>query len=146
MVVIGLLVAVVPFSLPTCMVLAAGMLPTLGAYFSEKGDDRYAFLCVGGVNLAVLVPYLLGMWFGVHSIEEATRLLSDSSMLLWSYLAATVGWALYKAMPPIISSWLAMNTQKRINGLKAAQRKLLDDWGDDVAPAGAILPTDPKKK
>ena len=144
MVLIGLLVAVVPFSLPTCMVLGAGMLPTLGAYASEKGDDRYAFLCVGGVNFAVLVPYLLGMWFGVHSIEEAERLLTDSSMLLWAYLAASVGWVLYKAMPPIISGWLAMNTNKRINGLRAAQRKLIEDWGDDVAPPGTVI--EQKKK
>ena len=145
LVVIGLLVAVVPFSLPTCMVLGAGMLPTLGAYASEKGDDRYAFLCVGGVNFAVLVPYLLGMWFGVHSIDEATRLLTESSMLLWSYLAASVGWIIYKAMPPIISNWLAMNTNRRINGLRAAQRKLIDDWGDGVIPAGVSPPPSVKK-
>ena len=143
MVVIALLVAVVPFSLPTCMVLAAGMLPTLGAYLSEKGEDRYAFLCVGGLNFAALVPYLFGMWFGVHSIDEAMRLLSESALLLWAYMAATFGWVVYKAMPPIISSWLAMNTQKRINGLRAAQRKLVDDWGQGVVRDG---PPAPQKK
>lgn len=145
MVIIGLLAAAIPFSLPTCMVLGVGMLPTLGAYVSEKGDDRYAFLCVGGANFAVLVPYLLGMWFGVQSIDEATRLLTESSMLLWAYLAASVGWVIYKAMPPIISGWLSMNTHKRINGLKAAQRKLIDDWGDGVIPAGSAPPADQKK-
>ena len=145
MVIIGLLVAAIPFSLPTCMVIASGMLPTLGAYYSEKGEDRFAFLCVGGINFAVLVPYLLGMWFGVHTIDEAQRLITDSSMLLFAYLAASVGWVLYKAMPPIISGWLARSTQKRINGLKAAQRKLIDDWGDEVVPEG-LVPPEPVKK
>jgi len=137
MVLIALLVAVVPFSLPTCMIIAAGMLPTLGAYLSEKGEDRYAFLCVGGLNFAAVVPYLFGMWFGVHTIDEAIHLLSDSALLLWAYMAAAVGWVIYKAMPPIISGWLTMNTNKRINGLKAAQRKLTEDWGQDVVRDGA---------
>jgi len=144
MVVVALLVAVVPFSLPTCMVLAAGMLPTLGAYFSEKGDDRYAFLCVGGLNIAALVPYLFGMWFGVHTIDEATHLLTDSAMLLWAYMSASAGWIIYKAMPPIISGWLKMNTHKRINGLRSAQKKLVEDWGPGVIPAGLQAP--PTKK
>lgn len=144
MVVIGLMLAVVPFSLPSCMVLVAGMLPTLGAYLGEKGDDRYAFLCVGGLNLAALVPYLFGMWFGVHSIDEATHLLTESGMLLWSYMAASVGWLIYKAMPPIISGWLAMNTHKRINGLRSAQKKLVEDWGTGVIPHGLQAP--PAKK
>ena len=145
MVLIGLLVAVIPFSLPTCMVIGVGMLPTVGAYYSEKGEDRFAFLCVGGINFAVLVPYLLGMWFGVHTIEEAEHLITDSSMLLFSYLAASVGWVLYKAMPPIISGWLARSTQKRINGLKAAQRKLIEDWGSEVVP-DHLVPPEPVKK
>jgi hypothetical protein len=132
MVIIALIVAAIPFSLPTVIVLGAGMLPTLGAFLSEKGENRYAFLCVGGLNFAAVVPYLFGMWFGVHNIDEALNLVTNSSFLLWSYLASMGGWVVYKAMPPIISGWLSMNTHKRINGLKAAQRKLIDDWGPDV--------------
>ena len=142
MVVISLLVAVVPFSLPSVIVLGVGMAPTLGAYVSERGPNKYEFLCVGGLNFAGVIPYLFGLWFGVDTIDEATRILTDSPMLLWAWLAAAVGWALYRAMPPMVASYMSMTTQRRINALKAAQRKLVDDWGGDVVK----MPEAPKKR
>jgi hypothetical protein len=142
MVVLSLLVAVVPFSLPTVIVLGVGMAPTLGAYVSERGPNKYEFLCVGGLNFAGVIPYLFGLWFGVHTIDEATRILTESAMLLWAWLAAGVGWALYRAMPPLVASYMSMTTQRRINALKAAQRKLVEDWGSDVMK----LPESSKKK
>ena len=132
MVVICLLVAAVPFSLPTVMLLGVGMAPTLGAYVSEKGPNKYEFLCVGGLNFAGVIPYLFGLWFGVDTIDEATRILTESAMLMWAWMAAGIGWILYRAMPPMVASYIAMTTQRRINGLRAAQRKLTEDWGTDV--------------
>lgn len=139
MVVLCLLVAAVPFSMPTVIVLGVGMAPTLGAYVSERGPNKYEFLCVGGLNFAGVIPYLFGLWFGVDTIDEATRLLTESPMLLWAWLAAGAGWFLYRATPPLVASYMSMTTQRRINGLRAAQRKLVEDWGSDVvkAPDGA---------
>lgn len=132
MVVLCLLVAAVPFSMPTVIVLGVGMAPTLGAYVSERGPNKYEFLCVGGLNFAGVIPYLFGLWFGVDTIEEATWILTDSPMLLWAWLAAGAGWFLYRATPPLVASYMSMTTQRRINGLRAAQRKLVEDWGADV--------------
>jgi hypothetical protein len=125
--------AVVPFSLPTVTVLAVTMLPTVAAYFSERGSNRYAWLCVGGLNFAGVIPYLFGLWFGVHNLDEALRLLSDATVLLWAYGASMFGWIIYKAMPPMVGGWLSMTSARRISALKAAQRKLVEDWGDEVA-------------
>ncbi|MDA8231897.1 MAG: acyl-CoA synthetase [Magnetospirillum sp.] len=124
--------ALVPFSLPTVTILAATMLPTLGAYFSERGSNRYAWLCIGGLNFSGVVPYLFSLWFGVHTVDEALRLLSEGNVLLWSYGASAVGWMLYKATPPVVSAWLTMTNQHRVSGLKAAQRKLVEEWGEEV--------------
>ena len=124
--------ALVPFSLPTFLVVSITMLPTVGAYFSERGSNRYAWLCVGGLNFAGVVPYLFGLWFGVHTIDEAMRLLSEMTVLLWAYGASLIGWLIYKAMPPIVGSWLKMRSERRIASLKSTQAKLIEDWGDEV--------------
>ena len=136
-VVLMIVAALVPFSLPTVVVVAPCMLPTLTAYFSERGPNRYAWLCVGGLNFSGVAPYLFGLWFGVHTFDEAVRLLSEAGVLLWAYGTAGIGWAIYKAMPPLVANWLAFTTERRVAGLKAAQSKLIEDWGDDVAKKGA---------
>ena len=124
--------ALVPFSLPTVTVLAFTMLPTLAAYFSERGNNRYAWLCVGGLNFAGVIPFLFSLWFGVHTLDEALNMLSNASVLLWAYGASTFGWLLYKAMPPMVGSWISFSTDRRVHALKAAQRKLIEEWGDEV--------------
>ena len=132
-VVLMIVAALVPFSLPTVVVVGPTMLPTLAAYFSERGPNRYAWLCVGGLNFSGVAPTLFSLWFGVHTIDEAIRLLSEGGVLLWAYGATAIGWAIYKAMPPMVGNWLKFTTERRVAGLKAAQRKLIEDWGDDVA-------------
>ncbi len=125
--------ALIPFSLPTATVLVFTMLPTLAAYFSERGNSRYAWLCVGGLNFAGVIPFLFGLWFGVHTEDEALRLISDGNVLVSAYATSALGWMIYKAMPPMIGSWLKFSTDRRVGSLKAAQRKLIEDWGDEVA-------------
>ena len=63
--------ALVPFSLPTVIVVVFTMLPTLAAYFSERGPHRYAWLCVGGLNFSGVVPFLFGLWFKVDTLDAA---------------------------------------------------------------------------
>jgi len=135
-VVLMIVAALVPFSLPTAIIVAPCLFPTLGAYFSERGNNRYAWLCVGGLNFSGVVPTLFGLWFGVHTMDEALRLLSDATVLFWSYATAAIGWGIYKAMPPLVANWMSFSTERRVAGLKAAQRKLVDDWGDDVRKKG----------
>lgn len=129
--------ALIPFSLPSFVVLGVTMLPTVGAYFSERGSNRYAWLCVGGLNFAGVVPSLFGLWFGVHTVDEAMRLLSEANVLLWGYGTSLIGWVIYKAMPPITLSWLKMRSERRITVLKNSQIKLIEDWGDEVNAKGS---------
>ena len=128
-----LLAAMVPFSLPTVIVAFFTMLPTLGAWASERGKHRYAWLCVGGLNFSGVIPFLFSLWFGVHNVDEAFNLLSDSGVLLWAYGCSVIGWMIYMLLPPAIGSWLNYNTDRRVSALKAAQKRLVDEWGDDVS-------------
>lgn len=135
-VVMLILAGLVPFSLPTVILLFFCGLPTLGAWAGEKGKNKYAWLCVGGLNFAGIISYLFDLWFGVHTIDEAFSMLSDASVLLWSYGASGAGWLLYMGTPPLVKSWLAFTTDRRVAALKAAQKKLVDDWGTEVTKKG----------
>lgn len=132
-VVLVILAALVPFSLPTVVLVFFTMLPTLVAWATEKGPNKYAFLCVGGLNFAGLFPYLFSLWFGVHTLDEAFRMLTDPIMLMTTFACAGIGWAIYGAMPPMVVSYLAHSSQRRVGNLKAAQKQLIDDWGEEVA-------------
>lgn len=135
-VVLMVLAALVPFSLPTVALVGFGMLPTLASWATEKGPNKYAFLCVGGLNFAGVFPYLFGLWFGVHTLDEALRMLTDPIMLMTAYGCSAIGWGIYAAMPPMVASYLAASSQRRVNNLKAAQKKLIEEWGDEVSKKG----------
>lgn len=135
-VVLMVLAALVPFSLPTVALVGIGMLPTLASWATEKGPNKYAFLCVGGLNFAGVFPYLFGLWFGVHTLDESLRMLTDPIMLMTAYGCSAIGWGIYAAMPPMVASYLAASSQRRVNNLKAAQKKLVEDWGDEVSKKG----------
>lgn len=131
-VVLMILAALIPFSLPTVAVVFFTMLPTLAAWASEKGANKYAWLCVGGLNFSGVIPYLFTLWFGVHTLDEAFNMLSDGDVLLWAYGCAAIGWMMYMGMPPMVSAWLKFTTEHRVAALQAAQKKLVEEWGEDV--------------
>ena len=127
------LIALVPFSLPTLLVLFVGMLPSLVAALGERGSNRYAWICVGGFNFAGLASWLMALWFGHHEFSYALQQITDINMLMAAYGASAFGWALYIAMPPVVSTLMSANSQRRAQALVQQQRKLVDLWGDDVA-------------
>lgn len=131
-VVLMILAALVPFSLPTVTLLFFTMLPTMAAWASEKGPHKYAWLCVGGLNFAGVIKFLFDLWFGVHTLDEVFNLLSEANVLLWAYGCSGIGWLLYLSMPPVVSSWLSFVTDRRVASLKAAQKRLVEEWGDEV--------------
>jgi hypothetical protein len=128
-----ILAALVPFSLPTVVLVFFTMLPTVVAWVTEKGPNKYAFLCVGGLNFSGVFPYLFALWFGVHTLDEALRMVTDPMMLTTAYACAGVGWGIYGLMPPLVASYLASSGERRVSNLQAAQRKLIEEWGDEVA-------------
>ena len=126
-------IALIPFSLPTVLLLFCGMLPTLGAAVGDRGPRRYAWLCVGGLNFAGLSPWLFALWFGHHTLDYAFQQLMTINLYLTSFGAAAVGWLLYLATPPVVSTILAANSQRHALQLASQQRKLIEQWGPEVA-------------
>jgi hypothetical protein len=124
--------ALVPFSLPTLIILFCGMLPTIMAVFGERRGGRYAWICVGGLNFSGLTPWLFDLWFGHHTLSFAFDQLTNITMLLTAYGAAVGGWMLYLGTPPIVGLVMSITSRNRAVSLISEQRKIVDLWGDTV--------------
>lgn len=125
--------AIVPFAMPTLMLLFFGMLPTMVAAMVDRGPHRYAWLCVGGLNFSGISPYLFELWKQGHTLDAAFAQLTNVLALLVIYGAASFGWVVYMMMPPVVGAFLQVAAQRRIGLLRANQKKLVEQWGPDVA-------------
>ncbi len=126
------LAALVPFSLPTLLLLFFGMLPTIAAAVGPRRGSRGPWAAVGGLNFAGLSPALVRLWFGHHTFTGALDEIAAITPLLGAYAAAAFGWLLHLSMPPLVGAVVAVTSQKRIAALQALQRKLIEQWGEDV--------------
>ena len=136
-----LVVGMMAASLPSVMLLAFGMLPTLVAAIIDRSHRRSATYCVAGMNLCGLFPYLLQLWFKSHSLQAAAAILTDVFALLVIYGAAAFGWLLFVIMPPTIVSFLTVLSQRRVSQLRAMQRKIVEEWGEGVAKSQELAST-----
>ncbi len=50
------------------------------------------------------------------------------------YSAAAAGWMLFLAVPPVVGVLLNWTAQRRIAALRARQKRIIEEWGKDVAP------------
>jgi len=136
------LLALIPFSLPTMMLLFAGMLPTLVAALTDRSNSRYAWICVGGLNFAGLCPAVLTLWFGHHEITYALHLVTNVRVMLMAYLAAAGGWGLYFIAPPIVLTVMAATSKRRAASLHTQLKKLEEEWGNEVRSKAAMASID----
>ncbi len=130
-------VVALPLSLPTLTLLFFALLPTMAAALVDRGPHRYAWLCVGGLNFAGVSPYLLELWFGEHTLDNALTQLGDVLALLVIYGAAAFGWLLYMAIPPLVGGFLQIAAQRRVAVLRSQQKKLVELWGPEVKTVSA---------
>lgn len=129
------IVALLVLALPTVFVAFFGMAPTLVAFIIDRSREKYATLCVAGINGCGVFPYLLDLWAGSHSINQAVTIMTDPFSLIVMYGAAAFGWMMFITVPPVITSFLGILAQKKVSILRAQQRKLIEEWGESVARA-----------
>ena len=120
-------------SLPTLIIFIPGMLPTGVARICDRTKQKYATLCVGGLNICGVFPFIMKLWSDNHSIAAATNTISDLFALLVMYSAASFGWLIFLAVPPVVSTFLDVLAQRRVNILRGRQQITVEDWGPEVA-------------
>ncbi len=120
-------------ALPTAVLFAVGLVPTLVALIVDKNREKYAAISVGSLNFCGVMPAAFELWTGGHSMELTIGLLSQPMHWLGMFGAAALGWAIHLAVPPLVAASIAVKTRTAIAEHKKAQDKLRDEWGDDVA-------------
>lgn len=118
--------------LPTALVLVVGGLPTIVAFVVDRHARHYLSRCVGFLNLAGIAPYLIKIWMH-HTVIAAMQMLTDPFVWLVMYGAAAVGWVIYLSAPSIAWLQVELTGSHRIMILKARQRRLIEEWGEEVA-------------
>jgi len=130
-------------SLPTVVLLAVGMIPTLVAYIIDEDDEKLAPITVGALNFAGVLPLLFELWQSDGSMPQLISLAASPAHWLLMYGAAAFGWAIYFAVPPVVGSTLIANRQAKVVTLRAAQMKLVGAWGEDVRGSAEVDVTEP---
>lgn len=119
--------------LPTTLVLAVCMMPTLAAWLVDRQPGRPLATSVCLLNLAGSLPGVIEVWTDGHDVAAARWVLSDAVTWLAAYGAAGIGWMLFIILPPVLRAYHARSTERRIRQLQKRQEALENDWGPEVA-------------
>ena len=122
-------------ALPTTMVLAIGMAPTMTAFLGDKTPGRFLTKCVAGMNFAGVIPSLYHLWTSGHDLVTAMKVVTDIYAWLLMYGAAAMGWMLFMGLPGAVAMFRALNAKRRIYVLREKQKDLINEWGDCILPA-----------
>ena len=125
-------VTMIAVAFPTIIVVGIAMLPAMASWITDRTDQKYGFFCIGGLNFAGMFPYLMDLWSGNHNITGALNIVTDVFALALMYGAAMAGWLVYTVIPPVITSFMTVLTERRLSALRANQRRIVDEWGDEV--------------
>lgn len=139
-VVLGLGLAV----LPTMVVAAVGMMPTLVAYIVDGRREKYAAFSVGCMNFCGVLPFMLQLWTQEHSFAMAWRIVGDPVSWMVMYAAASVGWIIYYAAPHVVAAYLRFQLDRRIQKLREYQKDLVSEWGDSITRSASAEPAGDK--
>ena len=127
-------ISFVMFLFPQSVILLfIGLLPTLVAFIIDKAPKKYSTFCVGAMNITGVFFSMLKLWAGNNTISHAIEIITNVFDLIIMYAAASFGWLLYIAIPPVVNALLAVVAQHRITLLRSRQRELIQEWGKDIA-------------
>ena len=114
------------------ILLFIGLLPTIVAFMIEKSPEKYSTFCVGAMNITGVFPSMLELWAGQNNITQAIQIITNILDLVIMYAAASFGWLLYIAIPPVVRALQNVVGQKKIIELVNRQRELIGEWGEDI--------------
>src|SRR5579864_4588176 len=126
-------------ALPLCLLVVAGMLPSLAAAAVDRAPRRYFSRTVGAMNLAGLAPGVLRLWEAGMTFAGLRQVASSPWTWLAVYGAAGLGWLLFSSAPALAGVLLDVKIDETQRRLEARAKALVEEWGDEVTgrkPAG----------
>lgn len=125
-------VAIIIFALPTFIVAAAGMVPTIVVALIPAKGRRPSIAPVALMNLAGIVSVLGPVWSGDNTVAGAIMTLQSPITWLIVLVAVGLGVALRSIFPNIATSFIARASENKGRRLKADQKDLVAEWGAGV--------------
>lgn len=145
--VIMLVVPATIFMLPMTVIACLGMIPTVVAFVADRDPEKMAPITVGAMNLCGVLPFAIEFLEQRDDLERLAEMIANPATWLVMYGAAAVGWALYFAIPTLVSNFEIMRGQGRIDHLERKKKRLEDEWGSAVRsdddPDGLPAPGEP---
>lgn len=118
--------------LPTTILLFVGMLPTLVAFYIDRGSRKAKAMTVGAMNFAGCSPFLFQLWQQGHTYETSLKIIFDPTTISLMYVAAAVGYALDWALCGVVASFLQQKALVQQNHIRDRQKELVERWGKEV--------------
>ena len=133
------LVIVSAVFLPTAFVLFIGLLPMVAAFFVDRSDKKSKAVTVGAMNIAGCMPFLMQLWKGGHTLDNAFSIILDPMAIIVIYSAAGVGYIIDWSLSMMVASFLYDRGKARLAAIERRQTELVERWGKEVTGA---LPLD----
>jgi len=124
--------ALVVTALPLCVLLVAGMLPSVVAALVDRHPRRYLTASVAIINLAGLVLPALSLVKLGMSLAGAQQVLSDPRNWLIMFGAAGTGWVVNAAMLTLARIILGIRDEREERHLRKQAEQLVEEWGSEV--------------
>ena len=119
-------------ALPLCLLLMAGLIPTMVAAMVDRFRARYLTRTVGAMNLAGIAPLAFRLWSDGLTLRAATDILLHPVSWLLMYGAAAIGWAIFLGMPSVARTFVDVRADHLQHQLKARAKVLVEEWGEEV--------------
>ena len=106
-----------------------GMLPTVGAYISDRTPEKYAALCVLITNSCGVLVSVIKLMAQGGGAGQALEFALEAQVWAGMYGAAGAGWLVHMGVPVLVDPVRERVWARRIARLEARRGKLADEWG-----------------
>lgn len=128
--VMGVIMAVV--FLPTTVLLAIGMLPTVVAYISDQSRAKIFVVTVGAMNLAGCFPFVIDLWLKGNGFDQSMQIISNPTTIIVMYAAAMMGYLIDWSISGVVAGMVYQRGLKRMKSIQDRQAELVERWGPEV--------------
>ena len=128
--------------LPSTIVLAVAMVPTLVARIVDPSPGRQLTITVGSLNFAGALWFMYDLWSPWPTFAAIVPTLSDMIGWLAALVGAGMGWVIYSLMPILSRSIATTKSNLRLGRVRKSQEELVEQWGDPVR-GGHSMPSGP---
>ena len=119
--------------LPSTVIVAPGMLPTLAAAVSVRRHRALKAFTIGALNFAGCLVFLIELWSGGQTVPHAVALLTNPRTIIVMWCAAGIGYVIEWGVSAMAGLFLKQRLQSRLKSVRAEQARLVERWGAEVS-------------